>query len=240
MSALVGVLSGLGMPIFMLEDALVFPDPRLAEPDGLLAVGGDLRPERLLVAYAQGIFPWSSADEPLLWWSPAPRTVLFPRELVVGRSLAKAIRRAPYRISTDQAFEAVIRGCAAPRADQPGTWITEDLIAGFCALHRRGFAHSVEAWEGEALVGGLYGLAIGDVFCGESMFARRPDASKIAFVRLTQQLARWGFSMIDCQMATDHLLRFGARSIPREELMARLTAARGGAWRIGPWTLDPG
>lgn len=227
------------MTVYRLTDALVFPDPHLADDDGLLAVGGDLSPERLLLAYAHGIFPWSSEGEPILWWCPSPRMVLFPAELEVNRSLVKALRRAPYRLSADTAFEAVMRACAAtPRPGQEGTWITEPLIAGFCALHRRGLAHSVEAWEGEELVGGLYGLAIGRVFCGESMFARRPDASKIAFVRLCRRLQEWGFELIDCQMATAHLARFGAREIDLDDYLDRLRASILAPWRIGPWSLE--
>ena len=228
------------MAVYLLpEDEVVFPDPRLGEPDGLLAVGGDYSPERLLAAYMRGIFPWSSEDEPILWWCPRPRMVLPPGEVTVGRSLQKALRRAPYRITMDTAFEAVMRGCAAtPRPGQEGTWITEGLIEGFCALHDEGLAHSVEAWEGEALVGGLYGLAIGRVFCGESMFARRPDASKIAFVTLARHLCRWGFELIDCQQATDHLRRFGGREIALEAYLGRLEAGLRGAWRTGRWAVE--
>jgi leucyl/phenylalanyl-tRNA--protein transferase len=229
-----------GVPVFVLTDELVFPDPSLAEPDGLLALGGDLRPERLLLAYAHGIFPWNGEDEPLLWWSPAPRAVLAPGEIVVSRSLAKAIRRRPYRITLDLAFEAVLTGCAeTPRPGQDRTWITPGIKAAFTELHRRGLVHSVEAWDGEALVGGLYGLAIGGVFCGESMFARADDASKIAFVALAEQLRRWEFTMIDCQVETPHLRRFGATLIEREEFMRRLAEGVGRPWRIGAWTLDP-
>lgn len=227
------------MPVFALTDELVFPDPSQAEPDGLLALGGDLRPERLLLAYAHGIFPWNSEDEPLLWWSPAPRAVLVPGEIAVPRSLAKAIRRRPYRISLDLSFEAVIAACAeTPRPGQDRTWITPGIRAAFTDLHRRGLAHSVEAWDGDRLVGGLYGLALGSVFCGESMFARADDASKIAFVALAEQLKRWEFSLIDCQVETAHLHRFGATPIERAEFMRRLAAAVGQPWRVGVWALD--
>ncbi|SFE28097.1 leucyl/phenylalanyl-tRNA--protein transferase [Nannocystis exedens] len=227
------------MPVFALTDELVFPDPSQAEPDGLLALGGDLRPERLLLAYAHGIFPWNSEEEPLLWWSPAPRAVLVPGEIAVPRSLAKAIRRRPYRISLDLSFEAVIAACAeTPRPGQDRTWITPGIRAAFTDLHRRGLAHSVEAWDGDRLVGGLYGLALGSVFCGESMFARADDASKIAFVALVEQLRRWEFSLIDCQVETAHLRRFGATPIERAEFMRRLAAGVARAWRVGVWTLD--
>ncbi|MEZ4450912.1 MAG: leucyl/phenylalanyl-tRNA--protein transferase [Nannocystaceae bacterium] len=228
------------MTVFLLSDALAFPDPRLADDDGLLAVGGDLSPERLVLAYAAGIFPWSSAGEPLMWWSPAPRMVLPPAEIHVGRSLERAIRRAPYRLTLDTAFEAVLRGCAeAPRPGQSGTWITDELFAGMVGLHRAGVTHSVEAWVDDELVGGLYGLALGSIFCGESMFARRPDASKIAFVALTRSLERWGFDLIDCQQATPHLRRFGAREIEREDFLARLAAGIRRPWRLGSWRFDP-
>lgn len=227
------------MPVFALTDELVFPDPGQAEPDGLLALGGDLRPERVLLAYAHGIFPWNSEDEPLLWWSPAPRAVLEPGAIAVPRSLAKAIRRRPYRITLDLAFEAVIAACAeTPRPGQDRTWITPAIRAAFTDLHRRGLAHSVEAWDGEELVGGLYGLALGSVFCGESMFARADDASKIAFVALAEQLRRWEFSMIDCQVESDHLRRFGATPLERVAFMRRLAAGVAQPWRVGLWTLD--
>lgn len=228
------------MPVFALTDELVFPDPSLAEPDGLLALGGDLRPERLLLAYARGIFPWNSEDEPLLWWSPSPRAVLTPAEIRVPRSLAKAIRRRPYRITLDMAFESVIKACAeAPRPGHPGTWITPAIQTAFAGLHRRGLAHSVEAWDGDTLVGGLYGLALGAVFCGESMFTRADDAAKIAFVALTEQLRRWDFTLLDCQVESEHLRRFGALPLPRDAFLARLAAAVASPWRIGAWSLDP-
>lgn len=227
------------MTVYLLSDALAFPDPRLADEDGLLAVGGDLSVERILLAYAHGIFPWSSEGEPLLWWSPAPRMVLPPAEIHVGRSLAKTIRRAPYRLTMDTAFEAVMRGCAdVQRPGQSGTWITAELLASMIALHRAGVAHSVEAWEGDDLVGGLYGLALGSIFCGESMFARRPDASKVAFVALARRLAAWGFHLIDCQQSTPHLRRFGAREIDREAFLAGLHACVRAPWRLGAWSLD--
>lgn len=227
------------MPVFLLTDELVFPDPSLAEPDGLLALGGDLRPERLLLAYARGIFPWYGEGQPLLWWSPAPRAVLAPAEIRVPRSLAKAIRRRPYRLTFDLAFEAVIAACAAtPRPGQDSTWITAAIVEAFVGLHRLGLAHSVEAWDGERLVGGLYGLALGRVFCGESMFAAADDASKIAFAALAEQLRRWDFAMIDCQVESEHLRRFGATPIAREAFLERLGAGIAGPWRTGRWSLD--
>mgnify|MGYP002777764678 FL=1 len=228
------------MPVFLLTDELVFPDPREAEEDGLLAIGGDLRPERLLLAYAHGIFPWYGEDQPILWWSPAPRAVLAPAEIHLPRSLERAIRRRPYRVTFDRAFEAVIAACATtPRPGQESTWITPAIVEAFAQLHRAGLAHSVEAWDGPRLVGGLYGLALGGVFCGESMFAVADDASKIAFAALAEQLRRWDFALIDCQVQSEHLRRFGATPIPREAFLARLTEGVARPWRVGTWSLDP-
>jgi leucyl/phenylalanyl-tRNA---protein transferase len=229
------------MPVFRLSDALVFPDPTLADDGGLLAVGGDLRPERLLLAYRSGIFPWYSEGRPILWWCPAPRYVLLPEQLHVGRSVRKAIRRAPYRISFDEAFEQVIARCAkAPRPGQDGTWITRDMREAYLELHRLGIAHSVEAWDGDTLVGGLYGIAIGHAYFGESMFADAPDASKIAFVLLVEQLRRWGFTLVDCQVHTEHLERFGASMIELDEFLARVHAAVDAASHAPPWRFDAG
>lgn len=195
----------------------------LAEPNGLLAAGGDLSPERLLHAYRRGIFPWYGRGDPVLWWSPDPRMVLFPEEFRIQRSLAKRLRRRDYVIRTDSAFSEVIRNCAAPREDDAGTWITEEMISAYCELHRLGHAHSVETWIDGKLCGGLYGVALGRVFYGESMFAHAPDASKVALVHLVRQLERWRFGLIDCQMKTAHLARFGAREIPRIEFSRCLT-----------------
>jgi leucyl/phenylalanyl-tRNA--protein transferase len=222
--------------VFRLDHRLVFPPVELAD-DGLLAVGGDLRPERLLLAYSQGIFPWYGKNLPILWHSPDPRMVLHPDELVVQRSLKKAIRRRPYQLRLDSAFGEVLRGCAeSPRPGQNGTWLIPDMITAYQRMHELGFAHSAEAWQDGQLVGGLYGVSLGGCFYGESMFARAPDASKIAFVALVRQLAAWQMPLIDCQVHTDHLERFGAREIPREEFLAELRRAlelptRRGAWR---------
>ncbi len=194
----------------------------LAEPGGLLAAGADLSPARLLTAYRGGIFPWYGKDQPVLWWSPDPRMVLFPAEFHMPRSLARRLRRRDYEIRTDTAFETVMRACATPRAGDAGTWITPDMVAAYCELHRQGHAHSVETWIDGALAGGLYGIALGRAFYGESMFTRAPDASKIALAHLVRQLTRWQFGMIDCQMNTAHLARFGAREIPRSEFSRRL------------------
>ena len=200
----------------------------LLEPNGLLAAGGNLSAERLINAYRQGIFPWYSADQPLLWWSPDPRMVLIPAELKISRSLGKRLRnltkagKGNFEIRIDTAFERVMRACAAPREGHDGTWITDDMIAAYTALYRCGSAHSVETWINGELDGGLYGVALGRMFYGESMFTRATDASKIALAHLVRQLDRWGFGLIDCQMNTSHLASFGAREIPRADFVRRL------------------
>ena len=227
------------MPIFRIPRQHVFPDPSLADPSGLLGVGGDLHTHRLLLAYRSGIFPWYSEYQPFLWWSPDPRLVLYPDELHVSRSLAKRMRRGDYRITADRDFESVILRCArTPRPGQSGTWITRAMIDAYLELHSLGYAHSVEAWDGDDLVGGLYGVAIGRLFSGESMFARSPDASKVALVALVRQLDRWGFPMVDCQVHTDHLERFGAREIPRADYLEIISGLVDEEQRLGPWTLD--
>ncbi len=199
------------------ETDLTFPpvEKALDDPNGLLAAGGDLSPERLITAYRQGIFPWFEEGQPPLWWSPTPRMVLFPEELHIPRSLAKTLRREDYKVTCDKAFEGVIKACAAPRNDDSGTWITEEMIEAYCHLHEIGIAHSVEAWQGDELVGGFYGIQLDRAFFGESMFAKRPDASKVAFVKGVQLLQAQGCHIIDCQVTTDHLSRFGAREISR-------------------------
>ena len=197
---------------------LVFPplEKALRDPDGLLAAGGDLTPDRLVAAYRHGCFPWFQDGQPILWWSPDPRTVIFPEELHVSRSLAKLIRQGRFRVTFDQDFAAVISACAGPRAYADGTWITGSIQAAYVQLHKRGFAHSVEVWDNNVLVGGLYGLAMGQLFFGESMFSRADNASKVGFATLVERLKAWGFVLIDCQMHTQHLQNFGARPIPRE------------------------
>ena len=213
----------------------------LKDPSGLLAAGADLSPERLIQAYRQGIFPWFSNGDPILWWSPDPRMVLFPSELKVTRSLEKALRNRDYEVRVDTRFGAVMSACAkAPREGQNGTWITDEMINAYCALHSQGLAHSVETWIDGELAGGLYGIALGQAFYGESMFARATDASKIAFVHLVRQLQRWQFGIIDCQMRTDHLTRFGAREIPRSEfsaLLAKLVNCNNPVTK-SPWKFD--
>jgi leucyl/phenylalanyl-tRNA--protein transferase len=229
------------VPIYRLPREIVFPDPGQAEPDGLLAVGGDLEPERLLAAYAAGIFPWFSEGTPILWWSPDPRLVLEPDRLHVSASLRRTLRRSRYRVTSDAAFARVIERCAArERPGQGGTWITAGMREAYARLHRLGFAHSFEAWEGEALAGGLYGVSLGGAFFGESMFADRPDASKVAFVRAVEFLAGRGIDLVDAQVRTEHLLRLGAHEIPRDEFLARLARALAkqptlrGRWEVAP------
>ncbi len=198
-------------------------DNALADPNGLLAIGGDLSPQRLLSAYRQGIFPWFSAGEPVLWWSPDPRMVMFPHELKISRSLSKRLKQCDYEVRFDTAFREVMLACAlSARPGQDGTWITDGIIEGYCSLHALGYAHSAETWIEGKLVGGLYGVAIGRMFYGESMFHRVTDASKIAFVHWVQHLQLQGFGMIDCQMKTAHLASFGAREIRRGEFLQHL------------------
>lgn len=226
------------IPWLDVEDPFPIVAHALREPNGLLAAGADLSVARLIEAYRHGIFPWYSKDQPLLWWSPDPRMVLFPPEFKLSRSLTKRVRRHDYEIRADSAFEAVMRACAEPRRSQEGTWITAEMIAAYGALHRRHVAHSVETWiEGE-LVGGLYGVALGRMFYGESMFALATDASKIALAHLVRQLERWNFGMIDCQMKTAHLASFGAREIPRAEFMRKLQELVNYPSRSGEWRFD--
>lgn len=210
----------------------------LAEPNGLLAAGADLSLPRLLEAYRNGIFPWFGRDQPILWWSPDPRMVLFPAELRVSRSLARTLRNARFEVRADTAFDAVIEGCRQPRRGESGTWITEEMAEAYCTLHRAGIAHSVEAWLDDKLVGGLYGVALGRAFFGESMFARVSDASKVALVALGRQLQHWGFGMIDCQMNTAHLASMGAREIPRADFTRRLRELVHYAPVPVPWRLE--
>ena len=228
------------MPVFRLTRELVFPRPALARPDGLLAVGGDLSPQRLILAYSNGIFPWYSGGDPIMWWSPPVRPVLAPRDVHVPRSLAKLLHRAPFELRLDTAFAQVIDSCAlVPRPEDPGTWITDAMRAAYKNLHELGFAHSAEAWQNGELVGGLYGVALGEVFFGESMFARQPDASKAAFVTLCAQLDRWGFQLIDSQVSNTHTARFGTVEIPRAQFIERVEELIKQPGRHGKWTLDP-
>jgi leucyl/phenylalanyl-tRNA--protein transferase len=222
------------------EHDLRFPPVDQASPEGLLAVGGDLRPERLLAAYRQGIFPWYHDDQPILWWSPDPRAVLFPEKLHISRSLKRSLRPGLFCVTFDTCFSEVMTRCAGFRPQYPegGTWITPDMIAAYCRLHELGYAHSVETWREHQLVGGLYGVAIGGAFFAESMFTRVDDASKVALVRLVQQLHNWGFCLIDCQQSSPHVTRFGAEDVPRQDFVARLSQAVNRPNRNGPWQFD--
>lgn len=211
------------MPVFLLNDTVEFPSPQLASNIGLLAVGGDLSEERLLLAYRMGIFPWFSEGEPIMWWSPDPRLVLYPEEIQISKSLKKTIAKGIFTVTLDSAFDAVIRGCAeARRKNNEGTWILGEMIDAYNQLHASGVAHSIEAWHKGELAGGLYGIALGGCFFGESMFSKISDASKVAFVTLVEHLRTRSFHMIDCQVTTDHLKRFGAREIPRSDFLSQI------------------
>ncbi len=211
-----------------LGETLEFPDTAsaLTDPDGLLAVGGDLSVDRLLCAYRQGIFPWYSEGQPILWWSPSPRTILIPDELYLGRSNRKLFNKAPFTVKVNTAFQDVITRCAeTPRADQDGTWIMPEMIEAYCDLNEAGHAHSIEAWQDDELVGGLYGVSVGKAFFGESMFSLKSGASKFAFMSLVKALQKWNFQLIDCQIYTDYLASFGAHEVPRNEFEHRLREA---------------
>jgi len=226
------------VPVYQLTKELRFPPPEEADSSGLLAIGGNLRPERLLLAYQLGIFPWYEEGLPILWHSPDPRMVLLPSKLRISRSLRRLLRDPPFEIRLDTAFEAVIRACAStPRREGDGTWITEEMIDAYHRLFELGYAHSAEAWAGDELVGGLYGVSLGGCFFGESMFAHQSNASKIAFATLVEQLVDWNFDLIDCQIHTDHLERFGATPWPRSEFLAALKNALLRQTRRGPWRL---
>ena len=228
------------MPVYRLTQDLVFPSPHLASHEGLLAIGGDLSVKRLLLAYSLGIFPWYSDGEPVLWWSPEPRLVLYPDELKVSRSLNKIIKKGAFKVTMDRAFEEVISECARIRLEnQEGTWIVDDMVSAYCRLHATGFAHSVEAWRDERLAGGLYGVSLGKCFFGESMFTRVTDASKVALVALVKHLKALCFALLDCQIATAHLKRFGAREISRARYLDELNKALKTPTLRGRWTMTP-
>lgn len=217
-----------------------FPPVHLAlrQPNGLLAIGGDLSPARLLRAYAQGIFPWYNPDEPILWWCPDPRAVLDPRRFHVSHSLAKRLKRRDVDLSMDLAFDEVLAGCAARRRQGRGTWLGEDMRRAYQRLHELGHAHSVEVWRGDRLVGGLYGVAVGRMFYGESMFSRETDASKIALHALCRQLVAWDFALIDCQIPSAHLASLGAVELPRREFLELACAAAAEPGRVGAWRFE--
>ena len=226
------------IPWLGLRDPFPPVEHALVEPNGLLAAGADLSPARLLDAYSHGIFPWFNDGEPVLWWSPNPRMVMFPSDVHASKSLRRTIRSRAFRVTCDVAFPEVMRGCAAPRVAQDGTWITAGMLRAYTQLARLGHAHSVEVWADGDLAGGLYGVAIGRVFYGESMFSRRDDASKVAVAWLARQLERWQFELIDCQMSTPHLASLGAREIPRAEFLRRVRRGTERAAVPAPWTLD--
>ena len=230
------------MPVYLLDKELAFPPPEDANEEGIVAVGGDVSPERLLVAYRNGIFPWPARGYPLLWFSPDPRFALSPHAAHVPRSLRKVIRKGQLRVTADSAFDEVIDACAAmSRPHQQGTWITPELRNGYLGLHELGYAHSIEAWREGELVGGLYGVGLGRTFAGESMFATEPDASKVAFTTLLGHLAMWGFRIVDCQVHTEHLARFGATMWPRERFLSEWRTAVDQPSVLAPWqlTLSP-
>ncbi len=221
-------------------DPFPLAESALSDPNGLLCAGLELTPELVLAAYERGIFPWYSEGQPVLWWSPDPRMVLFPRDFKLHRSLRKTLTHTAFEVRVDTSFEAVMRACAEPRPEQGGTWISDAIVESYCELHRAGFAHSVETWMDGELAGGLYGIALGRVFFGESMFVRRTDASKIAFAHLLAQLKRWQFELIDCQQETEHLASLGAAPISRKEFLHQLdrlvhsdaVSPRAGAWQF--------
>lgn len=226
------------MPIFLLGKESVFPSADLAHPSGAVAVGGDLSVERLLAAYRQGVFPWYDDSSPaVLWWSPDPRFVLFPERLKVSKSMRRVLKSGRFRVTYDTAFRATIRACQrAPRQDDPGTWITADMLEAYCQLHDNGYAHSVEVWSGDELAGGLYGVSLGRCFFGESMFAGVPNASKVGLITLVRQLLKWEFAIVDCQVETAHLGTLGAELIPRPQFLQVMAPALQYDDRRGRWT----
>lgn len=227
------------MPIFRLIEEPIFPPPDYADPSGLLAVGGDLSTERLLEAYRVGIFPWYSEDQPILWWSPDPRFVLYLEDFKVSRSLRKTLKKGVFRVTLDRAFEEVIDACAAiAREDQNGTWIVPEMKQAYVNLHGLGYAHSVETWFNGELAGGLYGVSLGKAFFGESMFHHKTDASKVALAVLVEKLKTWRFHFIDSQLATEHMLSLGAREVPRRLFLKQLGSALGQPTKRGKWRLD--
>lgn len=227
------------MPVFQLTEDVAFPPPGLATSEGLLAVGGDLSEQRLLLAYTLGIFPWYSEGEPILWWSPDPRMVLLLESFRPPRSMRRANRDGRFNVTMDTAFDQVMAACATvPRAEQDGTWITEDMMAAYSRLHRSGYAHSVECWHEDELVGGLYGISLGSCFFGESMFSTMSGASKVALLTLVDQLRKWDFTLIDCQIYSEHLERLGARDVRRETFLDMLETGVKAQTRAGVWRFE--
>jgi len=227
------------MPVFLLTDKIEFPPPHLASKEGLLAIGGDLSRERLLLAYRMGIFPWFSDDEPILWWSPDPRLVLYPNEIKISKTLKKIMQKGLFKVTMDSAFVQVINQCAQIRIqNNQGTWILEDIIDAYCKLHESGFAHSVEAWYQGELAGGLYGVSLGKCFFGESMFTRISNASNVALVTLVEYLNKLSFDIIDCQLTTEHFLRLGAKEIPRAAFLNQLEESLKASTKKGKWCFE--
>lgn len=225
------------MPVFLLNEDLVFPDPEAANPDGLLAIGGDLRPDRLLLAYEMGIFPWFSPPDPVLWWCPDPRCVLYCDQLKVSKSMRNVLNQGIFTVTFDEAFSEVMHGCKnTQRPGQDGTWITQDVIDSYTYLHRLGVAHSVEVWSRDQLVGGLYGVSLGTMFFGESMFSQVSNASKVGFIHLVRSLHAMGFTLIDCQIYNDHLGSLGAELIPRRQFLDTLATALDTDTLRGNWS----
>ena len=223
------------MPVFRLNQEPLFPPVELASPEGIIAVGGDLSPERLLAAYSSGIFPWYSDGQPILWWSPDPRFVLFPEEIHVSRSLEKIMRKDTFQVTFDSAFQEVIYACSQPRRNSFGTWITGEMRNAYVRLHELGVAHSVETWQNGKLAGGMYGVSLGRLFFGESMFTRADNASKVALVSLVDRLREHDFLLLDCQVYTENLDRFGAVDIPRRRFMEILEKGLNAPTLKGNW-----
>lgn len=223
------------MPIYVLGKEIVFPPAKMASQEGIVAVGGDLSPQRLLNAYANGIFPWYSEAEPILWWSPSPRMVLFPKELHISKSMKRLLNKNLFQLTFDRNFKEVIKNCRAPRKNQKGTWITEEMREAYVSLHELGFAHSAEVWQDKQLVGGIYGISLGKCFFGESMFSKKSNASKFVFIKLAQQLLKMEFLMLDCQVPSEHLKSLGARAIPRKDYLALLKEGLKHKTLIGNW-----
>ena len=224
------------MPVFKLSEELVFPSPELARDDGILAIEGDLSPDRILLAYSNGIFPWYSKGQPIIWWCPDPRFVLFPKKITISHSLKKGIKRNKFKITYDKDFRSVITGCQqSPRRNQSGTWITDEMLEAYCKLHTVGYAHSVEAWYDGNLAGGFYGVSLGRCFMGESMFTKVPNASKVAFATLTGDLIKNQFIVVDSQVYTDHMSNFGAENISRSEYLKILYEALEYETIVGNW-----
>lgn len=222
--------------IFCLGKSIAFPPVELAEKNGMLAIGGDLSTERLLEAYSRGIFPWYNDDEEMVWWSPNPRCVLYPEKVHISKTMAKTLRKNTFAITFDKNFADVIRSCKKERTGQDGTWITDGILNAYTKLHEMGYAHSVEAWQGEALAGGLYGVSLGGIFFGESMFSDVADASKAALITLCRKLAAIGFHCIDCQVSSEHLMSLGAELVPREFFTALVKKSMAGMETIvGNW-----